>query len=70
MGTVTSFTPSIRTPDISTDFLHKWLTAFSNWQKSRREAAELAAMSDYQLKDIGLTRYDLYRDLRSPRPTV
>lgn len=35
-------------------------------RRRRRTARELAALSDHQLKDIGITRYDLFA-LSQPR---
>lgn len=67
MGTVTHTTLTIPTPRFSTDIFRKWVLSFKEWQKTRREMAELAQMSDYQLKDIGLTRNDLYRELHLSR---
>jgi uncharacterized protein YjiS (DUF1127 family) len=37
------------------------LAAFRAWRLNRAAAAELAAMSNYELQDIGLTRSDLGR---------
>ena len=35
-------------------------------RRQRRTVRELASLSDHQLKDIGVTRYDLFAPLPSP----
>ena len=37
------------------------IVAFQAWRRDREAAAELAAMSNHELMDIGLTRADLSR---------
>tara|TARA_R110002096_G_scaffold36365_13_gene101686 strand:- start:325 stop:522 length:198 start_codon:yes stop_codon:yes gene_type:complete len=65
MGSVTFFAPSIPRKAPSTDFVHRGVKAVKSWLQRRREHAQLAAMSDHQLKDIGLTRGDVFRELNS-----
>ena len=38
------------------------------WQERARQAQGLRGMDDRQLKDIGLSRADIERILRAPRP--
>lgn len=38
----------------------------ARWHERRRQREELAAMPDYLLKDMGVTREDLYREIRKP----
>lgn len=38
------------------------------WQERAQEAQSLRGMDDRQLKDIGLSRADIERILRQPRP--
>jgi uncharacterized protein YjiS (DUF1127 family) len=67
MGTVsTTFAPSIQTPARNFNVWAKIAETLKIWQQHRRELAELTAMSDYQLKDIGVTRNDLYREFYKP----
>jgi uncharacterized protein YjiS (DUF1127 family) len=37
-----------------------------SWRTRARERAELAALDDRVLRDIGLTRSDVYREYRKP----
>jgi uncharacterized protein YjiS (DUF1127 family) len=43
------------------DRLSGLVTAFTTWRRNSIAANELAAMSDYELADIGLNRSDLSR---------
>jgi uncharacterized protein YjiS (DUF1127 family) len=42
-------------------WLSRHLTAFLAWRRDRQTVAELSSMSDYELKDIGLSRADVAR---------
>jgi uncharacterized protein YjiS (DUF1127 family) len=60
--------PELRAPAAApgrTQGLVAWLSAraaaFQAWRRDRQAAAELAAMSNRELMDIGLTRSDLSR---------
>jgi uncharacterized protein YjiS (DUF1127 family) len=44
--------------------LDRWLAAYSTWRIEQRAAERLFAMSDRQLKDIGLTRSGIMGALR------
>jgi uncharacterized protein YjiS (DUF1127 family) len=41
-----------------------WLDRFRAWRAARVAEAELSALSDRDLKDIGLTRYDIRTAVR------
>lgn len=41
------------------------LSLFARSRQRRRSTAELAALSDHQLRDIGITRHDLFAAPRS-----
>jgi uncharacterized protein YjiS (DUF1127 family) len=41
-----------------------WLDRFRAWRAARAAEAELFALSDRDLKDIGLTRYDICAAVR------
>jgi uncharacterized protein YjiS (DUF1127 family) len=41
-------------------------TALWHWQQERRAAAELHAMSDYSLRDIGIARNHIDEQVRLP----
>ena len=43
------------------NWLSRRMQAIAAWRRDRRAIAELAAMSDYELKDIGVSRSDLLR---------
>jgi uncharacterized protein YjiS (DUF1127 family) len=62
--------PNLTAPAAAPDRARKsriaaWLAgrvaAFRTWRRDSEAAAELAAMSNYELMDIGLTRSDLSR---------
>lgn len=66
--------PSLRAPADSgfpgrNNGLAGWLArrfdAFRAWRRDRQAALELAMMSDRELRDIGLTRSDMYRVFRT-----
>jgi uncharacterized protein YjiS (DUF1127 family) len=42
-------------------WLSHQVSAFATWRRDREAAAELAAMSDHELMDIGLSRSDIFR---------
>jgi uncharacterized protein YjiS (DUF1127 family) len=66
MGTISSYSPSVKAPEFSADIWSKFTGILKKWQKRRQEFADLTAMSDYQLQDIGLTRNDVYREFYKP----
>jgi uncharacterized protein YjiS (DUF1127 family) len=39
---------------------------FAGWQNRMRSRQELAGLSDAALRDIGVTRCDVYREARKP----
>ncbi len=41
--------------------LNSWWRAYINWRENTASINELRSMSDYEIKDIGLTRYDIAR---------
>lgn len=43
-----------------------WLETFSGWNRLHRERLMLASMSDEALKDIGLSRADVQREVVRP----
>lgn len=51
---------SVRETDVAA-WLSQQVAAVVSWYRNQEAAAELAAMSDYELADIGLTRSDLSR---------
>ncbi len=59
--------PSLRAPvqPVRQTGLSGWLArrvaAYRTWQSKQQAAAEMAMMSDHELKDIGITRSDLDR---------
>ena len=62
--------PNLRAPasparPVASTGLAAWLarrvSAASAWYRNHQAAAELAAMTDYELADIGLSRSDLVR---------
>jgi uncharacterized protein YjiS (DUF1127 family) len=38
----------------------------ADWRRRVRDRRELALMSDRSLRDIGLTRYDAFQEIRKP----
>lgn len=48
------------------NFLLLALDQFQVWRERVRTRRHLAAMSDYQLKDIGVTRADAYSEIEKP----
>ena len=48
------------------NILNTLIDLWQQWQTHRRGQRELARLDDYQLKDIGLTRADVYRELAQP----
>lgn len=43
-------------------WLKRWQTCFRQWQHNYRSRRLLASMTDHQLKDIGLTHGEQYRE--------
>jgi uncharacterized protein YjiS (DUF1127 family) len=62
MSSISTVLGRIRTRSI----FHKVIEAVLAWRTRARERAELAALDDRILQDIGLTRYDVYREYRKP----
>ena len=48
------------------NFLQNALEHFQVWRERVRTRRHLAAMSDYQLKDIGISRADTYSEVEKP----
>jgi uncharacterized protein YjiS (DUF1127 family) len=46
--------------------LHALLNAYSAWRRRRRQRAELYALSDFTLKDIGVNRAEIEGIVNSP----
>lgn len=46
--------------------LARLLKLLETWHERSRQRRELLAMPDYLLKDMGITREDLYREQRKP----
>jgi len=46
--------------------LGRFLTAVAGWRQRRRLAAELYALNDRMLKDIGISRWEIERIVNSP----
>jgi len=46
--------------------LGSFLVLLGEWSRRSRQRRELAAMSDCSLRNIGVTRYDAYREARKP----
>lgn len=44
-----------------------WLTAFADWRRARRAEAELRALPDHILDDLGLGRGDIGTAVRTGR---
>ncbi|MBO3274622.1 DUF1127 domain-containing protein [Pseudomonas schmalbachii] len=42
------------------------LARLHRWHELRRQRRQLAALSDYMLKDIGLTRADIEQEIERP----
>jgi uncharacterized protein YjiS (DUF1127 family) len=45
---------------------HDWLALFSLWHRRAHDRSMLMAMSDRNLQDIGITRWDARREARKP----
>jgi uncharacterized protein YjiS (DUF1127 family) len=45
-------------------FLNRLRGAYRRWRENGAAMNELTSLSDYQLKDIGITRYDIARLVR------
>ena len=43
-----------------------FVTLFNEWRRRARGRNELAALSDRELRDIGLTRYDARHEVDQP----
>ncbi len=41
------------------DYLHRLQDAYTAWRNEQSARAALSALSDYELKDIGITRSDI-----------
>ena len=50
----------------ATAALQRGLERLAIWRARARGRAELMALSDHMLKDIGLSRCDAYREYRKP----
>jgi uncharacterized protein YjiS (DUF1127 family) len=48
--------------------LKRWQSAFKTWRRERAAINALGALSDRQLKDIGLHRSEITRAVRDPVP--
>ena len=53
--------PAITLPATQSGVVSRLLAHYHAWQRTRRAMTEFAAMSDYELADIGLSRGDVYR---------
>jgi uncharacterized protein YjiS (DUF1127 family) len=56
--------PLIRTKETPQMFTARLIDSFNTHRRRRRLVRELAALSDHQLKDIGVTRHDLFAPTR------
>ena len=64
MGTATDFAPKPISSTVSRD-LGARIKAFLNaWVQRMQQRQQLAAMSTYELRDIGLTHADVYREMQ------
>ena len=63
MGTTTVLAPTVSQRAVNSDLLRRLKASFHAWRKHDRQMADLAVMSDDQLKDIGVTRGDVYREM-------
>jgi uncharacterized protein YjiS (DUF1127 family) len=48
-------------------FLSVILSSLGQWLRSRETARQLSALSDRELSDIGLSRYDIHQAARQGR---
>jgi len=46
--------------------LQNFVALFKEWQRRAHGRAELAALSDRELRDIGVTRYEARREIGKP----
>lgn len=44
----------------------EFVTVYKEWRRRARGRAELAALSEPELRDIGLTRYDAQHEIGKP----
>ncbi len=58
----------VRVPrgDSPLDRLNALVISFQEWQERRRTRRELMRLTDYQLKDIGLSRVDAEEEFQKP----
>lgn len=61
-----SFTVDTPTTSVSSCFVQRGLYQVRRWQQLRRDRAELMRLSDAQLRDIGLNRFDVLEECRRP----
>lgn len=52
--------------DTPLDRVNTLVIAFQEWQERRRTRRELMRLTDYQLKDIGLSRVDAEEEFQKP----
>ncbi|MCY1182131.1 hypothetical protein D3C76_1415900 [compost metagenome] len=60
--------PSFRTvrPEHRAPLWKRAVARLRRWQELHRQRKQLAALSDYMLKDIGLTRADIEQEIERP----
>ncbi len=46
-------------------FTARLIDSFNTYRRQRRMVRELSGLSDHQLKDIGVTRHDLFAPART-----
>ena len=46
--------------------LHRIVATLREWRQRSRERAQLAALDDRMLRDIGVTRCDVWREINKP----
>jgi uncharacterized protein YjiS (DUF1127 family) len=58
--------PAVHECDRPASHLRRALALFGTWRQRSRDRRALALMDDRSLRDIGLTRYEAFYEVRKP----
>jgi len=58
--------PAVRKRDHPASYLRRALALFDTWRQRSRDRRALALMDERSLRDLGLTHYEVFYEVRKP----